>query len=79
MIPNAWPWLALAAALAVAVTALNTALAVWWGRRSRNAEIGRLAAKLAIADQACADRGAHIDGLMRELAAAVRERGEGGA
>jgi len=74
MIPDAWPWLALAAALAITVTALDTALAVWWGRRSRNAELARLGAKLAIADQACADRGAHIDGLMHEMAAVRGER-----
>jgi hypothetical protein len=74
MIPDAWPWLALAAALAIAVTALDTALAVWWGRRSRNAEIARLAAKLAIADQACADRSTHIDSLTHEMAAVCGER-----
>ncbi len=65
-----WPWLALAAT----VTALDTALALWWGRRSRNAEVARLAAKLVIADQACADRGAHIDSLTHEMAAVCGER-----
>jgi hypothetical protein len=79
-----WPWLALAAT----VTALDTALALWWGRRSRNAEVGALLArlasrktkydalrdKLATADQACADRSTHIDSLTHEMAAVCGER-----